>query len=280
MVNADDLQAGLDECRNEEQGVDFWFARELQEHFGYSRWESFEKVVHKGIENAMLVGVAPEDHFRQVTKMVQTGSGAEREIVDYVLTRYAAYLIAVNADGSKPNVAYIKHYFVVSARKQELVEQRVLDAERVEARHQLKDSEKVLSGLFQERGLDGQQMAVVRSKADKALFGGNTTQQMKDRYRITGSKPLADFLPTLTIAAKNLVNEMTKLNVSTTNVRGERALTTEHVQNSSSVRAMLGERGIRPEELASAEDITKVERRMASEEKRLAKADLKSLPAE
>lgn len=274
MGTSDELQVSLDDCRNEEQDIEFWFARDLQTQFGYKNWESFEKVIHKAAENARLVGVAEDDHFRQVTKMVPIGSGAERPIADYMLSRYGAYLLAVNADGTKPNVAYMKHYFVVQARRQELVEQRVLDAERLESRRQLKATEKALSGLFHERGLDGAKMAAVRAKGDKALFGGHTTQEMKNKYGITNSRPLADYLPTLSIAAKTLVNEMTKLNVETNDVRGEVLITDEHVQNSKSVRAMLGNRGIQPENLAPAEDIAKVERRLAKEEKQIATAGL------
>lgn len=264
------LQAGLDGCRKQEHGIEFWFARDLQQQFGYGSWESFERVVLKAAQNARMVGVSEDDHFRQVTKMVPIGSGAEREVADIMLTRYGAYLVAVNADSTKPNVAFLKHYFVVEARKQEVIARRVLDAERVESRQQLRAAEKALSGLFQERGLDGKQMGTVRAKGDKALFGGNTTQEMKDRYGITRSRSLADFLPTLTIAAKTLVNEMTKVNLEANSARGERAITDEHVQNSTSVRSMLGDRGIRPEDLPADEDVTKIERRLASEEKRIA----------
>lgn len=168
----------------------------------------------------------------------------------------------------------MKHYFVVQARQQEIIEQRVLDAERLESRRQLKATEKALSGLFHERGLDGAKMAAVRAQGDKALFGGHTTQEMKNKYGITTSRPLADYLPTLSIAAKTLVNEMTKLNVETNDVQGEVRITDEHVQNSKSVRAMLGDRGIQPENLAPAEDISKVERRLAKEEKQIAAAGL------
>lgn len=269
MSTNNSLQNQIDECRKEEDSVEFWFARDLMSHFEYSSWESFEKVIHKAALNAKAVDVAEDDHFRQVTKMVHIGSGATREVTDYMVTRYGAYLVALNADSSKKNVAYLKNYFVVQARKQELIEKRVQDAERLESRNQLKATEKALSGLFHERGLDGPQMAKVRAKGDQALFGGHTTQQMKDKYGIAKSRPLSDFLPSVTIAAKSLINEMTKLNVEANNTQGETAITSEHVQNSTSVRDMLGSRGIKPEQLPADEDINKVERRLAQEERKL-----------
>lgn len=270
----EELQGRLEVSRNEDRGTEFWYARDLQSVLGYATWESFERVLHKAVANCRTVGLSEDDHFRQVTKMIVLGKGAKRDVTDYALSRYGAHLIAVNADAGKPNVAFIKNYFVVQARKQELVEQRVLDTERLETRQQLKASEKVLSGVFQERGLDGKQMSVVRSKGDTALFGGLTTKQMKERYNITATKPLADVLPTLTISAKTLINEMTKLNLDEKNLRGEPSISKEHVQNSEGVRRMLSDRGIQPEDLPAAEDIGKVERRLKSEERALSKSKL------
>lgn len=268
------LQNSLDNCRNEDRGTDFWYARDLQSQLGYAKWESFEKVVLKAIENCKAVQADENAHFIEVDRVVELGKGAKRDITDWAISRYGAYLVAVNADSSKPNVAYIKNYFVVQARKQEVIQQRILDVERIETRNQLKASEKALNGAFFEAGLDGQKVATVRSKGDKALFGGLSTSEMKDRYKITPKKPLADVLPTLTLSAKTLVNEMTRLNLEENSINGESAVTREHVQNSRSMRGMLMERGIKPEELPPAEDSTKVERRLRSEEKALAKAKL------
>lgn len=268
------VQGSLESSRNEDRGTDFWYARDLQESLGYTRWESFEGVVKKAILNCQTVGDDPDVHFKKVNRIAILGKGAQRDIEDWAVSRYGAYLIAVNADASKPSVAYIKNYFIVQARKQEIVEQRVLDEERIETRQQLKVSEKALSGIMHERGLDGRQMASIRSKGDSALFGGLSTKQMKDRYGITEKKALADVLPTLTLSAKTLVNEMTKLNVEDKSLRGERGITNEHVQNNESMRSMLSERGIRPEELPAAEDTAKVERRLRSEERALKKTAL------
>lgn len=269
-----DLHQDLQSCAKTDGETEFWLARDLQERLGYKRWEAFEKVVLKAAENCALVGIHEGDHFRQVTKMVQIGSGADRHVTDYALSRYGAYLVAVNADGTKPNVAFIKHYFVTKARSYEIIEQRIADAERLESRNQLKAIEKALSEVLFEHGLDGRQVGAVRSKGDTALFGGLSTQAMKDRYGISASRPLADFLPTLTIAAKSLVNEMTRNNVSEQGLHGERIISIEHVQNSQGVREMLGKRGIKPEELAAAEDLQKIGRRVSTDEKKLASQTL------
>lgn len=251
--------------------VEYWLARELMRVLGYERWENFEKSIRRAKESCESQGIAIEDHFREVTKMVQIGSSAKRKIKDYMLTRYACYLIAMNGDTQKEEIAFAQSYFAVQTRKQELIEERIALIERTQARDKLRESEKRLSQNIYERGVDDAGFGRIRSKGDSALFGGRTTQEMKRKLGVKDNRPLADFLPTLTIAAKNLATEMTNYNVEDKNLQGENAITDEHVQNNSSVREMLGQRGIRPEELPPAEDIKKLERRVKSQEKKLAK---------
>lgn len=262
---------------DDSDSVEYWYARELQQLLGYSRWEDFEKAVQRGITACENTGVPVENHFREVPKMVRLGSGSHREVRDYMLTRYACYLIAQNGDPRKDEIAFAQSYFAIQTRKQELIEDRIRLIERMEARDKLKESEKRLSQNIYERGVDEKGFGRIRSNGDKALFGGKTTQDMKDRYGIT-SGPLADRLPTLTIAAKNLATEMTNYNVEEKDLQGENPITQEHIQNNLSVRQMLGERGIRPEELPPAEDIKKLERRVKSAEKKLV-AESGVLPA-
>lgn len=262
---------------DDSDSVEYWYARELQQLLGYSRWEDFERAVQRGITACENTGVPVENHFREVPKMVRLGSGSHREVRDYMLTRYACYLIAQNGDPRKDEIAFAQSYFAIQTRKQELIEDRIRLIERIEARDKLKESEKRLSQNIYERGVDEKGFGRIRSKGDMALFGGRTTQDMKNRYGIT-SGPLADRLPTLTIAAKNLATEMTNYNVEEKDLQGESPITQEHIQNNRSVRQMLGERGIRPEELSPAEDIKKLERRVKSAEKKLV-AESGVLPA-
>lgn len=267
------LKASFDEISNtildDETTVEYWRARDLMPLLGYTRWENFNNAIQRAMESCETSGVNVSDHFRDVTKMVPLGSGSERPVADYMLTRYACYLIAQNGDPRKDEIAFAQSYFAIQTRKQELIEDRMQLLLRIEARDKLKESEKRLSQNIYERGVDDKGFARIRSKGDQALFGGKTTQDMKDRYGIK-SGPLADRLPTLTIAAKNLATEMTNYNVEQNDLHGEQSITSEHVQNNRSVRSMLGQRGIKPEELPPAEDIKKLERRVKSEEKKLA----------
>jgi DNA-damage-inducible protein D len=268
------MQSQFDALARQEAGTDaveFWFARDLQEPLGYARWESFITAIQRAIESCRTTGYDPDDHFRGVTKMVTIGSGAERAIEDFMLTRYACYLIAQNGDPRKEPIAFAQSYFAVQTRKQELIEERMNLLRRLEAREKLRASEKALSDNIYERGVDDAGFGRIRSKGDAALFGGLATKAMKEKYGITQTRPLADFLPTLTIAAKNLATEMTNHNVQQADLQGEPAITEEHVQNNTSVRQMLGERGIKPETLPAEEDIKKVERRVKTDEKKLGK---------
>ena len=202
--------------------------------------------------------------------MVSLGSGAHRSVKDYMLTRYACYLVAQNGDPKKEEIAFAQSYFAVQTRKQELIEERIALIERTEARGRLRESEKRLSQNIYERGVDDAGFGRIRSKGDRALLGGHTTQEIKARLGVKDSRPLADFLPTVTIAAKNLATEITNYNVEENDLQGEWAITDEHVQNNLLVRDLLSQRGIRPEELPPSEDIKKLERRVKSQEKELA----------
>jgi len=255
----------------EESEIEYWYARDLQKVLGYNSWDKFQNVIHKAKTACQNSGADILDHFRQVGKMVQIGSDAMREIEDIMLTRYACYLVAQNGDSKKEPIAFAQTYFAMQTRKQELIEQRIELEERLQARAKLRESETELSKNIYERGVDDRGFGRIRSKGDSALFGGHTTQSMKDRLSVPNSRPLADFLPTITITAKNLATEITNHNVKQKNLYGETSITDEHIQNNKSVRGLLNERGIKPEELPPAQDLKKLERKVKSDEKKMIK---------
>lgn len=253
------------------KNLECWSARELQEILGYSKWDNFLKVIEKAKKACENSGSLISDHFADVGKMVQLGSGSERQIEDIALTRYGCYLIAQNGDSSKNEIAFAQTYFAVQTRKQEIIEQRLLDVARVAAREKLSKSEKKLSGIIYERGVDDKGFAIIRSKGDHALFGGFSTNDMKRKLKIPDNRPLADFLPTLTIKAKDFATELTSHNVIDRNLKGENQISKEHVDNNIAVRKMLKERGVLPEQLPVLEDVKKVQRQLNNDEKKIVK---------
>lgn len=255
--------------QQDDQGGEYWLARDLQELLGYAKWENFAKVIDRARTACAGAGYEADDHFLDVRKMVDLGSGATRAIDDIALTRYACYLIAQNGDPAKDAIAFAQTYFAVQTRRQELIEQRISEVERLSARKKLTVSEKELSGIIFERVGDQLSFARIRSKGDMALFGGHSTQDMKNKLGVPESRPLADFLPTITIEAKDFANEITNFNIKKEGLRSEPAISHEHEKNNKDVRDLLMQRGIQPELLPAAEDLKKIERRVQAEARKL-----------
>lgn len=269
------LNKSFEESSYEQDGIEYWLARELQELLGYADWRNFLNAVNKAKESCETTGEAVSDHFVDVTKMVTIGSGAERKQDDIILTRYACYLIALNGDPKKDQIAFAQSYFAIQTRKQEILEERIQLMERLQAREKLAATETELSKNIYERGVDNSGFARIRSKGDWALFGGHNTSDMKRKLGIAENRPLADFLPTITITAKQLATEITNFNVKKNDLKGEQNITSEHMKNNTDVRGLLGKSGIKPEELPVEEDIKKLERKVKTLDKQIAKKNLK-----
>jgi DNA-damage-inducible protein D len=269
------LNKRFEEYAYEQDGIEYWLARELQELLGYADWRNFLNAINKAKESCETTGEGVSDHFVDVTKTIQMPKGASKEVPDFMLTRYACYLIAQNGDPKKEQIAFAQSYFAIQTRKQELLEERIQLMERLQAREKLAATETELSKNIYERGVDNAGFARIRSKGDWAMFGGYNTSDMKRKLGIKENRPLADFLPTITITAKQLATEITNFNVKKNDLKGEGNISSEHVKNNKDVRALLGKSGIKPEELLSEEDIKKLERRVKTLDKEIAKKKLK-----
>jgi DNA-damage-inducible protein D len=262
------LTSSFEEHAQNQDGVEFWYARDLQKLLEYQRWEKFLNVIEKARTACLNSGELIENHMFHTERMVSIGSGAERQVEDILLTRYACYLIAQNADPQKQAVAFAQSYFALQTRKQELVEERIRLAERMDARERLTATEAQFSKLIYERGVDEKGFGRIRSKGDKVLFGGYTTQEMKEKLNVPTKRALGDFLPTVTILAKALATEMTNMNIQAKDLQGEQPITQQHISSNLTIRQALAQENIIPENLPAEEDIKKLERRVKSQTKK------------
>ena len=257
-------------AQHTEAGVEYWLARDVQFLLGYTKWENFVNVLSRAKTACEISGHDVGDHFAEVTKVVGIGSGGQREVEDIMLTRYACYLVAQNGDPKKEEIAFAQTYFALQTRRAELIEQRLLETERLAARRKLTQTEKELSSLIYQKTSGNQDFALIRSKGDNALFG-RTTQEMKAQWNVPDGRPLADFAPTIILKAKDFATEITIFNTQQKKLDTEKAISSEHVTNNEAVRKTLLGRGIRPETLPAEEDVRKVERRLAAEDKKALK---------
>lgn len=265
------LHKNFEDFVHSEDDVEFWYARDLQNLLGYARWENFTTAIEKAKQACISAKNKSTDHFLDATKLVDIGSGTQREVADVKLTRYACYLIAQNGDPRKAEIAFAQTYFAMQTRKQELIEQRFAEFERISAREKLTQSEKLLAGITFERGVDQEGFARIKSKGDQILFGGHSTREMKQKLNVLEKRALADFLPEVTISAKQLSNAITAHNIREKNLTGESPISSEHTKSNKEVRGALTRAGIYPERLPAAEDIRKVKSRLKSESKKLPK---------
>jgi DNA-damage-inducible protein D len=262
------LHTAFEDVAYENENIEFWYARDLQTLLEYTEWRNFNKVIEKAKTACINSGASVQDQFVDINKMVDIGSGAQRRVKDIMLSRYACYLIAQNGDPDKSAIAFAQTYFAIQTRKQELIEERLRLIERLQAREKLEATEAELSKLIYERGVDSTGFARIRSKGDTALFGGYNTGMMKKKLQIPDNRPLADFLPTLLIKAKDFATEITNFNIRKEDLEGENNITNEHVKNNADVRKLLVDRNITPENLLAEEDIRKLERRVNAEHKK------------
>ena len=262
-------QLAFDDCANVEDDVEFWYARDIMKPLGYTQWRRFEDAIKRAMASCESSETPVNRHFAKVGKMVDLGLGAKREVVDYKLTRYACYLVAMNGDTRKQEIAFAQAYFAVQTRKQETIERKIAEIQRVHSRRSLAESEKRLSSVVYEHGMSDKGFDIMRSRGDQALFGGNSTAAMKKRLGVPDKKPLADMLSDVAINAKSLANSMTSYNVEDKGLHGDVPIINEHVGNNQSVRSTLLERGIIPENLPPAEDTKKLERRLKADERNL-----------
>lgn len=267
------LHESFEGAAHSENGVTFWYAREIQSLLEYAEWRNFHEVIERAKISCETSGQPTTDHFVDVNKMVDIGSGSSREIRDLMLTRYACYLIAQNGDPKKDAIAFAQSYFAIQTRKQEILEERMRLAERLLARAKLTETEKQLSSTLYQHGVDDKGFAVIRSRGDNALFGGHNTKQMKQRLKIGSSRALADFLPTVTLKAKEFAAAITDFNVQKNSIYGEQKIGDEHVKNNKDVRDVLAKSDIVPEKLPAEEDIKKLERRVKSQETKMLKSE-------